>query len=83
MRIVDDVRDHPVDRIWIYLTETEARALVGTLQDRLNEAEPDTDWHAHLESSEDSEVGVTVAIYNPKDLPRDEKISAFLRDGTW
>lgn len=83
MRILDDTRDAPVERVWLYLTPDEAKAMVGALQDRLNDPDPDPEWHAHVEASDGGEVEVTIALYNANDLPSDPKIAAFLRDGTW
>ena len=37
IRILDDVRDQPVEGVWIYLSEAEALALLSTLEGRLND----------------------------------------------
>ena len=83
MRTLDDVRDQPVDRIWLYLTEPEARAFLGTLEDRSTTQSQMRSGMLTWTAPKGTEVGVTIAIYNPTDLSSDEKMSAFLRDGTW
>lgn len=83
MRILDSTRDTPVRQVWLYLTEAEAQSMANALQDRLNDPDPDPEWHTHVEPSDRSDFEVTIALYDSGKLPSDPKISVFLRDGTW
>ncbi len=81
MRILDDIDDHPVGRIWFYLTEDEVSTLLRVLQERVGVSDPE--WHIHIDDSLGSDVAITVAVYDLANLPTDPKMSAFLRDGSW
>jgi hypothetical protein len=65
MRMIDDERDTPVNRLWLYLTESEAAALLEALHHRLDD--PDPQWHAHVQSDHGADRTLTVAVYDPED----------------
>ena len=79
--MLDDARDQPVERLWLYLTEAEAAELLAALQTR-TEDEP-AEWHAHIESEHGAGKALTVAVYDPMALPDDPQIRSFLGDDLW
>jgi hypothetical protein len=81
VRMIDDTKDAPVQRLWLYLTDEEARALAEALRDQ-HDAQ-DADWHAHLASRDGHDVALSIAVYDPDHLPDDPRISAFLERGAW
>ena len=81
MRMIDDERDTPVNKLWLYLTETEAAALTEALRYRLDD--PDPEWHAHIRSDHGSNKSLTVAVYKPESVPNDPKIGPFLERDEW
>jgi hypothetical protein len=82
MRMIDDTRDRPIDKLWLYLTQGEADQLVAALRERAEDAY-DPEWHVHIESEGDTERSLSVAIYDPSALPEDATMHAFLKDGSW
>jgi hypothetical protein len=66
MRISDDVSDKKLDRITLFLTESEALQLESYLRDFLKKS-IDKGLHFHL-SSEDYQKEVTFCIYNPENV---------------
>lgn len=66
MRISDDVSDKKLDRITIFLTESEALQLESYLKQFL-EKPKGKGFHFHL-SSEDYEKEITVCIYDQKNI---------------
>lgn len=61
MRILDEERDHSVDRATLLLTRIEAQELMDSLQSLLANGKGQ---HAHV-PSEDYQKEMTVAIYDP------------------
>jgi hypothetical protein len=81
VRMIDDVRDSPVNRLWLYLTESEASTLLEALRGRLDD--PDPEWHAHVESDHGSGKSLAVAVYDPAAVPADPRMRAFLERDEW
>jgi hypothetical protein len=81
MRMIDDEQDLPVNRLWLYLTESEAVSLAEALRHRLED--PDPQWHAHIDSDHGDGKSLTVAVYNPASVPDDPKIGPFLERDEW
>ena len=65
MRLLDDEGNRPLNKVWLYLTEHEARELAESLAVHFTEGEDLGEWHAHLESEDGRAKEVTVAIYDP------------------
>lgn len=66
MRISDDISNKKLDRITLFLTESEAAQLESYLKQFL-EKPKDKGLHFHL-SSEDYQKEITVCIYNPENI---------------
>jgi hypothetical protein len=84
MRMLDDDKDQPVNRISLFLTEREVAHLLSSLQERL--ADPDPRWHMHIDDDGDKPWELTLAVYDPDDLSAvadDERMATFLRTGDW
>jgi hypothetical protein len=79
--MIDDERDRPVNRLWLYLTEKEITDLFEALRYRLED--PDPEWHAHIESDHGSNKSLTIAVYDPASVPSDSKIGPFLERDDW
>jgi hypothetical protein len=82
MRILDDVTEQPLRRVWLYLTEEEARQLFLSLQERLLNG-PTPEWHTHIEDEWQKGTEVSVTIYDPEDPPTDPRVREFLASGLW
>lgn len=65
MRIMDDDNDKKLDNITLFLTESEARQLLGYVKHLLEEKTSSA--HYHL-SSEDYQKEVTICIYDPNNI---------------
>jgi hypothetical protein len=81
MRMLDDSRDQPVDRLWLYLTREELIELVAALKSHADEGH--ADWHAHVESHHGQGKELTVAVYDPDHPPADEQFRRFIVDDVW
>jgi len=66
MRISDDATDKKLDKVTLFLTESEALQLEDYLKQFLKKPK-DKGYHFHL-SSEDYQKEITVCIYNPKNI---------------
>ena len=76
MRISDDISDRKLDKVTLFLTESEALQLEGYLKQFI-EKPKDKGLHFHL-TSEDYQKEVTVCIYDPENIkalhPRAQKL---------
>jgi hypothetical protein len=81
MRMIDDERNVPVQKLWLYMTELEATQLLAGLQE--GQGLRDQEWHAHVDSHHGEGVALTVAVYDPTNLPDDPMIAQFLSTGVW
>lgn len=66
MRISDDTSNKKLDRVTLFLTESEALQLESYLKQFLKKPK-DKGLHFHI-SSEDYQKEITVCIYNPDDI---------------
>lgn len=66
MRISDDTSDKKLDRITLFLTESEALQLENYLNQFLKKPK-EGGLHFHL-SSEDYQKEITVCIYDPENI---------------
>lgn len=79
--MIDDERDRPVQRLWLYLTVQEVEDLLAALQN--DDIGDDPGWHAHIDGRHDPGISLNVAVYDPDNLPDDPKIAEFFSSGTW
>jgi hypothetical protein len=83
MRMIDDLRDQPVQKLWLCLTAEEATMVIEALQRGADEG--DSDWHTHIQSADGRDIELTLMLYDVDDLSPDieRPMAEFLRTGEW
>ncbi len=82
MRLLDDEGNHPLNRVWVYLTEGEARALLNHLATHFQE-NGTSEWHCHIESDDGRAKELTVALYDPNEQTQDSRWQNWFREDEW
>lgn len=83
MRLLDDEGNRPLNKIWVYLTEGEARTLAGQLAALFAEDERPREWHSHIESDDSRAKELTLALYNPEAQAGDQRWQDWFKDDRW
>ena len=84
MRLLDDEGNRPLAKVWVYLTEGEARALAAQLATHFQEEEDGPrEWHGHVESDDGRAKELTVALYDPEAQTRDSRWQSWFREDQW
>jgi hypothetical protein len=65
MRLLDDEGNRPLNKVWVYLTEGEARELAAQLALHFGDEDRPREWHGHVESDDGRAKELTVALYDP------------------
>lgn len=83
MRLLDDDSNRPVNKVWVYLTEGEARAMAQQLAGLFADDPPPREWHSHVESDDGRAKELTVALYDPDDESGDPRWRGWFKDDRW
>jgi hypothetical protein len=83
MRLLDDEGNRPLNKIWVYLTEGEARMLAGQLTALFADDERPREWHSHVESDEGRAKELTLALYDPEVRTDDQRWQDWFKDDRW
>ena len=83
MRLLDDESNRPLNKIWVYLTEGEARTLAGQLTALFADNERPGEWHSHVGSDDGSAKELTLALYDPEAQTGDRRWQDWFKDDRW
>jgi hypothetical protein len=83
MRLLDDDRNRPVNKVWIYLTEDEARSMAQQLATLFEDDRASREWHCHVESDDGRAKELTLALYDPHEESGDLRWRGWFKDDRW
>jgi hypothetical protein len=62
MRLLDDESNNPINKAWVFVTESEARELAEALYQYFSEDDRTLEWHCHVESQDGRAKELTLAL---------------------
>jgi hypothetical protein len=83
MRLLDDEGNRPLNRVWAYLTEGEARELAIQLATYFDDVDGPREWHGHVGSEDGSAKELTLAIYDPDAPTADPRWREWFENDRW
>jgi hypothetical protein len=71
-----------LNKIWVYLTEGEARALAVQLSTLFDDDQRPNEWHSHFESDDGRAKELTLALYDPDAQTGDLAVAGLVQGGS-